>query len=120
MTETYGAQGETKGIRRTEDNQELRDNPDSSKDARPIGQGIGTQCLELDREDRSTGDRFANPIGGILDQLIEDARKQLVKSKECIVWYQSEAREFEEKLRKLEHLKELHEQQVKEEKGETA
>jgi phage shock protein A len=40
-------------------------------------------------------------IGGILDQLIDDAEKQLVKSRECIVWYREEAKEYEQKLNNL-------------------
>jgi phage shock protein A len=51
-------------------------------------------------------------IGGILDQLIDDAEKQLVKSRECIVWYREEAKEYEQKLNNLRKLKELQQQQI--------
>ncbi|MEG4329981.1 hypothetical protein, partial [Microcoleus sp. herbarium5] len=51
-------------------------------------------------------------VGGMLDQLIDDAEKQLVKSRECIVWYREEEKEYEQKLNNFRRLKQLHEQQM--------
>ena len=48
----------------------------------------------------------------MLDQLIDDAEKQLVKSHECIVWYREEVKEYEQKLNNFRKLKQLHQQQM--------
>ncbi len=109
MTETY-AESETEASRGNEKSQELRTNTDSNQNARRPSEGIGNQCLASDRENRTEGIGVASAIGGILDQLINDAEKQLVRSRECIVWYREEAKEYEQKLNNLRKLKELQQQ----------
>ncbi len=110
MTETY-AESETEAPRGDEKPQELRPHADGSQNAGRAGERTGAECLTPDRENRTEGVGAKNAIGGILDQLIEDTRKQLGKSRECVVWYQSEIKEFEDKLKNLVQLKELQQQQ---------
>jgi hypothetical protein len=111
MNQTYGTESETERIRGAEGDESLRINANRSEAAKRVSKRTGSECLPPDRKNRTEGIGAQNAVGGIIDQLIEDARKQLAKSRECIVWYQSEAREFEERLRKFEQLKELHELQ---------
>ena len=113
MTETY-AKSQTQAPRGDESDQGVRADTHGSKNARPISARIRTQCLQLDRENSSAGDFLGDAIGGILDQLIDDAEKQLVKSRECIVWYKEEAKECENKLNNLLKLKELQARQKEE------
>ncbi|TAE14061.1 MAG: hypothetical protein EAZ94_08270 [Oscillatoriales cyanobacterium] len=114
MIESYGKKSEAEGIRGEEERADLRSNSHSSKDAGRIGEGIRNQCISPDREGGEEGTGASDALGGILDQLIDDAQKQLVKSLECIVWYQSEARECEQKLNNLVKLKELQARQKEE------
>ena len=111
MNQTYGQESETERIRRIESQQNLRVDTYGGGNAERASEGTGSQRLTPNRENRTEGIGVTNAIGGIVDQLIDDARKQLGKSRECIVWYQSEAREYEEKLKNLTQLKELHQQQ---------
>ncbi|MEG5210313.1 hypothetical protein QUB67_16865 [Microcoleus sp. ARI1-A1] len=111
MIETY-AQSETKSTRRDEGSEELRIDPDGGENVGRTGEGTRSLSFPPDREGGAPGITLNFAIGGILDQLIDDARKQLVKSNECIVWYQSEAREYEEKLQNLLKLKELQQQEI--------
>ncbi len=113
MTETY-AESETKASRGDEKSQKLRLDTDGSQNAGRTGERTGAKCLTPDRKNCTEGIGVKNAIGGILDQLIEDTRKQLGKSRECVVWYQSEIKEFEEKLKNLLQLKKLQEQQGQE------
>ncbi len=114
MTETY-AESETEASRGDEKSQKLWPDTDGSQNAGRVSTGTGTQRLALDRKNSTEGISAKDAIGGILHQLIEDARKQLAKSRECIVWYQSEAREYEEKLKNLTELMELQELQQQQE-----
>lgn len=114
MTETY-AESETKASRGNEESQELRPHTNGSQNAGRASEGTGSQRLAPDRKNRTEGISAYSAVGGILHQLIEDARKQLAKSRECIVWYQSEAREYEEKLKNLTQLMELQELQQQQE-----
>lgn len=118
MTETY-AESETEASRGNKKPQELRINTDSSQDAGRPSEGIGSQRLASDRKNRTEGIGAYGAIGGILNQLIEDARKQLAKSRECVVWYQEEVKESEEKLKNLLHLMELQELQQQEQEGDS-
>lgn len=52
-------------------------------------------------------------LGGILDQLIEDEEHQLVKTEECIKWYEDEKRDRLKKLENLRRLRQLEEEQLK-------
>ncbi len=111
MTEIY-AKSETQASRRNESDEGVRLDTDGGENAREISTGTGTQCFQPDRKNSSAGNFIGNAIGGILDQLIDDAEKQLVKSRECIVWYREEAKEYEQKLNNLRKLKELQQQQI--------
>lgn len=113
MTEIYGKEGETEGIRREEERPDLWTDTDSSGDAGRASQGVRYQRLSLNRESSQEGDILSYAVGGMLDQLIDDAEKQLVKSRECIVWYREEEKEYEQKLNNFRRLKELHLQQMK-------
>ena len=108
--ETY-AKSETQGTRGDEISEKLRVDPDSGGDAGRTGEGVRPISLEFHREGSSERNYSNDPIGGILDQLIDDAQKQLVKSQECIVWYQSEAKEVQDKLQNLKKLRELRQQE---------
>lgn len=113
MIENY-AESETKGTRRDESSEKLRIDTHSGEDAGRTGKGVWAVGLELHREGSPQGNYSNDPLGGILDQLIEDAQKQLVKSQECIVWYQSEAKEVRDKLENLKKLKELRQKEIQE------
>ena len=115
MNQTYGQESETERIRRTESNKSVRVDAYGCENAERVSEGTGSQRLAPDRKNRTEGIGVANAVGGILHQLIEDARKQLAKSRECIIWYQSEAREYEEKLKNLTQLMELQELQQQQE-----
>jgi hypothetical protein len=96
-------------IRGNQETEELWDNTNSRKNVGGISRGDGTECFSPHRKDRSPRNPAKNIAGGILDQLIEDARKQLVKTRECIVWYQNELDEYKAKIQHLEELKALEE-----------
>ncbi|MEG4335432.1 hypothetical protein QUB40_26365 [Microcoleus sp. AT9_A2] len=104
----------TVGVRGNEGGQGFHSHADGSTAFEGAGARLGAQLLELDRENCSEGAGDFNPFGGVLDQLIDDARKQLIKSNECIVWYREEVKEYEEKLKNLVKLKELQEEQYQE------
>lgn len=58
----------------------------------------------------------ADPItGGILSQLIQQTESQLAKARDCIDWYEREAKEFQDQLDNLKHLQQQLEQQQSEE-----
>lgn len=111
MNQTYGTESETERIRGAEGDESLRINANRSEAAKRVSKRTGVECLSPDRKNRTEGIGTKNAIGGIIDQLIEDARKQLGKSRECVIWYQQETKECEEKLHNLLRLKELQEQQ---------
>lgn len=111
MTEIY-AKSETHAARGKEGNEGLRIDADSREDAGRISTGTGTECFQPDRKSSKEGNLLGYAVGGMLDQLIDDAEKQLVKSKECIVWYREEVKEYEQKLNNFRKLKELHQQQM--------
>lgn len=111
MTEIY-AKSETQAPRGNESDKRVRLDTDGGENAGRFSTGIGAECLQLDREDSSEGNLLSNAIGGMLDQLIDDAEKQLVKSRECIVWYREEEKECEQKLNNFRRLKDLHLRQV--------
>ena len=111
MTEMY-AKSETQAPRGDESNKRVRIDTDGGEDAGRFSTGVGVECLQLDREDSSAGNLLSYAIGGMLDQLIDDAEKQLVKSRECIVWYKEEEKEYEQKLNNFRRLKELHLRQI--------
>ncbi|MEG4842481.1 hypothetical protein [Microcoleus sp. B9-D4] len=104
----------TVGVRGGEGGQSFHPHADGSTAFEGAGARLGAQLLELDRENSAARAGNFNPFGGVLDQLIDDARKQLIKSNECIVWYREEVKEYEEKLNNLIKLKELQEQQYQE------
>jgi hypothetical protein len=110
MNDTYGQKSKAEASRRDENPEELRFDADSGENVGRISEKSRTQRLTLDRKSRQRGTGALCAIGGIIDQLIEDAQKQLVKSRECVVWYQSEVRESEEKLANLQNLKKLQEE----------
>ncbi|MEG4121906.1 hypothetical protein QUA43_31155 [Microcoleus sp. N9_B4] len=107
-------EGETLRVRGTEEEHDVHSHADSGEALSANSGGFRTQLLGLNREDSAAGGGNFNPFGGILDQLIDDARKQLIKSNECIVWYKEEVKEYQEKLNNLIKLKELQEQQYQE------
>lgn len=111
MNETYGQKSKRETSWGDEESKELRTDANSSQDARRVSEGDGTQRLQPNRESSKEGIGLKSAIGGILDQLLEDAKKQLVKSRECIVWYREEAKEYEQKIENLRKLKELQEQE---------
>lgn len=106
-----GQKGEAVGVRGSEGDESLRPHTYGSEALSGVSARLGSQSVTLDREDSKEGDRDFDPFGGVIDQLIDDARKQMVKSQECIVWYREEAKEYQEKLNKLVKLKELQQQQ---------
>jgi len=106
-----GQEGEAVGVRGSEGDESLRSYTYRSEAFSGVGARIGSQSLTVDREVSKEGIGGFNPFGGVIDQLIVDARKQLVKSEECIVWYREEVKEYQEKLDNLVKLKELQEQQ---------
>ena len=112
MTENYGKESETEGVRGEEKRQDLWTNTNSSSNAGRVSEGIRSELVTSDRENSKEGASLVYAIGGILDQLIDDAEKQLVKSRECIVWYREEAKEYEQKLNNLRKLKQLQQQQI--------
>ncbi|MEG4109014.1 hypothetical protein [Microcoleus sp. S13_C5] len=104
----------TEGVRGSEGGQSVYPHTDGSATFAGAGAGVRNQLFTLDREDSAPGAGNFHPFGGVLDQLIDDTRKQLVKSNECIVWYREEVKEYEEKLNNLIKLKELQEEQYQE------
>ncbi|MEG4032201.1 hypothetical protein [Microcoleus sp. Pol8_D1] len=106
--------GETVGVWGGEGEQNVRPYTDGGETLSGVGARAGSQSLTIDREASKEGTRNFNPFGGVIDQLIDDAKKQLVKSQECIVWYRAEVQEYQEKLNNLIKLKELQEQQYQE------
>ncbi|MEG4032149.1 MULTISPECIES: hypothetical protein [unclassified Microcoleus] len=104
----------TEGVRGSEGGQSVYPNTDGSAASARAGAGVRNQLFTFDREDSAPGAGNFHPFGGVLDQLIDDTRKQLVKSNECIVWYREEVKEYEEKLNNLIKLKELQEEQYQE------
>ena len=113
MTETY-AKSEAQAPRGSESVKELRTDPHSNQEIGQVGEKTRNKRITLDRKSSKRGTGVKNTVGGIIDQLIEDARKQLGKSRECVVWYQAETKECEEKLENLIKLKELQEQEPEE------
>ncbi|NQE38511.1 hypothetical protein [Microcoleus asticus] len=111
MTEDYGQKSEATGIRREEKSQELRIDAYGGEDAGRISEGSRNQRITSNRKSSKEGTGVKNTIGGILDQLLEDAEKQLAKSRECIVWYREEAKEYEQKIQNLRKLIELQDQE---------
>ncbi|MEG4225548.1 hypothetical protein QUA35_06625 [Microcoleus sp. N9_B2] len=107
-------EGETVTVRGIENEQDVYPDADGSTAFSGAGGRFGRQWLGLDREASKEGIGNFNPFGGVIDQLIDDAKKQLVKSQECIVWYRAEVQEYQEKLNNLIKLKELQEQQYQE------
>jgi hypothetical protein len=121
MNDTYGQkESKAKTSRGDEESQELRFDADSGPDVGRVSEKTRTERLTLNRKSRQGRTGALCAIGGILDQLIEDARKQLVKSQECVVWYQSEVKESKEKIENLLNLKKLQEseQETEDEKDE--
>jgi hypothetical protein len=112
MTENYGKESETEGVRGEEKRQDLWIDTNSGSNAGRVSERIRSELVTSDRENSKEGTSLVYAIGGILDQLIDDAEKQLVKSRECIVWYREEAKEYEQKLNNLRKLKELQQQQI--------
>jgi hypothetical protein len=115
MSDDYGKKSETEGVRGEEERPHLWTNTNGGENVGRIGEKSRTQRLTLNRKSRQRGTGALCAIGGIIDQLIGDAQKQLVKSRECVVWYQSEVRESEEKLQNLLNLKKLQEEAQAEE-----
>ena len=104
-------EGEAVRVRGSEEKHDVYSYTHGSEALSGVSGGVGCQFLTLDREDSAARIGDLDPFGGVIDQLIDDARKQLVKSQECIVWYRAEAQEYEEKLNNLIKLKELQQQQ---------
>ncbi|MEG4147899.1 hypothetical protein [Microcoleus sp. Pol12B5] len=104
-------EGATVGVRGIEDEQDVYAHADGGQTLSGVGARFGSKSLTLDREVSSAGVGDFNPFGGVIDQLIDDAKKQLVKSQECIVWYREEVKEYQQKLDNLVKLKELQEEQ---------
>lgn len=119
MTEMY-AKSETHASRGKEGDKGVRLDADSSENARRISTGTGAQRFQSDREGSKEGNILGHAVGGMLDQLIDDAEKQLVKSRECIVWYREEEKEYEQKLNNFRKLRELHLEQMAAEAAEAA
>lgn len=106
-----GQKSEAVGVRGSEGHESIRPYTYGSEALSGVSGGVGSQSVTINREDSKEGARDFDPFGGVIDQLIDDARKQLVKSQECIVWYREEAKEYQEKLNNLIKLKELQQQQ---------
>ncbi len=113
MNQEHGQsqKSETVGVRGSESYKSLRPYTDGSEALSGVSGGFGNQSLTLNREASKEGTGNFNPFGEVIDQLIDDAKKQLVKSQECIVWYREEAKEYQEKLNNLVKLKKLQQQQ---------
>jgi hypothetical protein len=111
MNEEHGQESETERVWGVEGEQDLRNYANGGNNVARISEGVGNQRVTLNRKNSEAGVGFGSAIGGILDQLIDDAEKQLVKSRECIVWYREEVKQYEEKLNNLRKLKELQQQQ---------
>ena len=103
--------GQTQGIRGSESLQDVRTDSDGSAAIERVSTGIGNQPIAAYREGSSPGVTAYDTIGGVLDQLIDDAERQKVKSQECIDWYKQELQEYEAKLENLRKLKQLQLQQ---------
>ncbi|MEG4497567.1 hypothetical protein QUB05_05650 [Microcoleus sp. F10-C6] len=106
--------GETLRVRGTENEQDFHYHADSGETLSADSGGVRSEFIGLNREDSAARGGDCHPFGGVLDQLIDDTRKQLVKSNECIVWYREEVKEYEEKLKNLIKLKEQQEEQYQE------
>ena len=104
-------EGTTVTVRGIEDEQDIHSHADGGEAFSGTSARAGSQRLGLDREVSAAGAGDFDPFGGVIDQLIDDATKQLVKSQECIVWYRSEAEEYQQKLNNLIKLKEQQQQQ---------
>ena len=113
MNQEHGQsqEGEAIGVRRIEDKQDVYPHTDGGEAFSGASRRFGGQRLGFDRENSAAGAGDFNPFGGVIDQLIDDAKKQLVKSQECIIWYREEAKEYQDKLENLTKLKELQQQQ---------
>jgi hypothetical protein len=108
-----GKKSQTTEIRRTEDQQDFYADTNGGSTLSGVSTWTGGERLGSDREIGKEGAGDFDPFGGVIDQLIEDAKKQLVKSQECITWYREEAKEYQQKLDNLLKLKELQQQQRK-------
>ncbi|WP_341730878.1 hypothetical protein [Microcoleus sp. EPA2] len=113
-SETHGQESETERIWRSQSDESVRAYADGSEDAQRFGEGTRDKCVTPNREDSQKRVGSSCALGGILDQLIDDAEKQLVKSRECIVWYTEEVKDYEQKLNNLRKLKELQQKQEQE------
>ncbi|MEG5018275.1 MULTISPECIES: hypothetical protein [unclassified Microcoleus] len=113
MNQEHGQSKEstTVAVRGIENEQDIYVDTDGGEALSGVSTRFGGEWLGLDREASAAGIGDFDPFGGVIDQLIDDARKQLVKSQECIVWYRSEADEYKQKLDNLIKLKELQQQQ---------
>ncbi|MEC4806673.1 MAG: hypothetical protein SAJ12_08970 [Jaaginema sp. PMC 1079.18] len=113
----YGnkAQGQSQEIRSEQASRQPNAYPRSDRTVGSFSQGTENQPFRTGGTDRTGGGCSSIPgfdlAGGILDQLIEDTRDRLVKSQDCIKWYEDEKAEYEAKLNKLQKIKELAEQQ---------
>ncbi|MEG4330259.1 hypothetical protein, partial [Microcoleus sp. herbarium5] len=72
MTEIY-AKSETHAARGKEGDERLRSDADSREDARRISTGTGAERFQPDREGGKEGNILGYAVGGMLDQLIDDA-----------------------------------------------
>ena len=106
-----GQEGEAIGVRGIEDKQDVYPHTNGGEALSGVSRRFGGQRLGFDRENSAAGAGDFNPFGGVIDQLIDDAKKQLVKSQECIIWYREESKEYQNKLDNLIKLKELQQQQ---------
>lgn len=87
--------------------------PDRGRDQRPGCTGVHDGDLQIGVGGAVGAQRealFACITGGILDQLISQARSQLEKAEESIAWYEEEKAEAQQQLEQLQKLKEMAEQ----------
>lgn len=116
MNQEHGQSQEGSAVRvwGTEEKQDVYAYTNGGEALSGVGARVGGESLTFNREASKEGIGNFNPFGGVIDQLIDDAKKQLVKSQECIVWYREEVKEYQQKLDNLIKLKELQEQQYQE------
>jgi hypothetical protein len=96
-SEDHAQESQTERIRGSQEDNHLWIDTHGSTDAGRTSEGVRAVSLELYRKDCSEGDYSDDPLGGILDQLIDD---------------QSEAKELKVKLQNLKKLKELRQKQT--------
>lgn len=112
----HHAQSKSQGTGGTEDGEPIRSTqPESKGGNQPTSTGAESVSRGTAGTTRSPGIAGDPITGGILSQLIAQTESQLAKARDCIDWYEREAKEFQDQLDNLKHLQRQMEQQQSDE-----